>query len=505
MIAGLVDLFVWLLLLKSFFLPLFIIPTGSMAATLNGAHAVHTCPNCGTQYTVGFHTPTGPDVVQCPNCRWQELTARVRPDGVRLIKQAGDRIVVHGWKFDLGGRFGPKRWDVVVFKNPNQPYENYIKRLIGLPNETIEVIDGDIWVRSSGDEAMHVARKTPQAQRSLWFVYYDHDHLPAEPARNHAQRGPWVEYYPHFVELRPDSGWTDLATRTPRFDGLRKPAASIQFVTERSNTIRPGQIWDVYAYNAIYREFENPRPNVVSDVRLSATVAIEQGDGYVELSITKYSDRFAARLHRDGRLIVLHEPSDGPTQIWLDRRLPGLAGPVELSIGHADYQLVVTADGREVFRSTPQQYGIDAAEARRRARLRVSPTIRITAADVRAHLAHVRIDRDVHYTVSDGRMALRGGQGVLGRPVRTGPEAYFCMGDNSPSSLDGRWWTADQVGPHLRRRLDQGRYVVGTVPADQMIGQAFFVYWPGFLPLRVPLLPREPTVLPNFGRVRWIH
>ena len=66
-IASFVELFVWLLVLKSFFLPLFIIPTGSMAETLSGAHATYTCPNCGYEYPVGFHDPEGPRIVQCPN------------------------------------------------------------------------------------------------------------------------------------------------------------------------------------------------------------------------------------------------------------------------------------------------------------------------------------------------------------------------------------------------------------------------------------------------------
>ena len=77
--ASFIGFFVYLLILKSFFLPLFIIPTGSMAETLYGAHAMHTCPNCGTEYAVGWQQPPdGGDaraayhpVVQCPNCRWR--------------------------------------------------------------------------------------------------------------------------------------------------------------------------------------------------------------------------------------------------------------------------------------------------------------------------------------------------------------------------------------------------------------------------------------------------
>ena len=73
--ASFISFFIYLLILKSFFLPLFIIPTGSMAATLCGAHAVHTCPNCGVEYAIGYVEQWPPGyqpVVQCPNCRWRE-------------------------------------------------------------------------------------------------------------------------------------------------------------------------------------------------------------------------------------------------------------------------------------------------------------------------------------------------------------------------------------------------------------------------------------------------
>ena len=57
------------------------------------------------------------------------------------------------------------------------------------------------------------------------------------------------------------------------------------------------------------------------------------------------------------------------------------------------------------------------------------------------------------------------------------------------------------LGPHLRAAYEQGTYELGTVPADQMIGRAFFVYWPGFMPLS----SKGPNLLPDLGRVRWIH
>ncbi|MFO1003730.1 MAG: S26 family signal peptidase [Planctomycetaceae bacterium] len=43
----------------------------------------------------------------------------------------GDRIVVNKQVLNY------RRFDVVVFKNPEEPHVNYIKRLVGLPGETV--------------------------------------------------------------------------------------------------------------------------------------------------------------------------------------------------------------------------------------------------------------------------------------------------------------------------------------------------------------------------------
>lgn len=519
-IASFVDLFVWLLVLKSFFLPLFIIPTGSMAETLAGAHATHTCPNCGCEYAVNFRTSAGPHVVQCPNCRYQQEARRPdNPDGVRLNEKAGDRIVVHGWPYDIGGRFGPRRWDVVVFKNPNEPDINYIKRLIGLPGETIELIDGDIFVKGQHDDALHLARKTPQAQRSLWFPYYDHDYPPRESTqdwvgRQENKRSRWPAYHPRWVARSDQSGWEKVDTRTPRFNGTELPHSQIQFVTRDDDDTRPGRIFDVYGYNAYERDLRGPVYNDVTDVRLSTDVEIEDGDGYVELSISKYDDFFYARLHADGRLTLEHARSPaGQRELWGQQHMGLPARPIQFALGHADYRVAVEIDGRTALESSPARYSIMPKLARQRSplvrrpgQIPPAPRIRIAAQRVQAAFAHLLIERDVYYVSANlrDRGVIPGGRpgtATQGHPITLKDDAYFVCGDNSPASHDSRAWSEQELGPHLRAAYTDGKYDIGTVPADQMIGRAFFVYWPGFLPLGNTGL----NILPDLGRLRWIN
>ncbi len=83
-----------------------------------------------------------------------------------------------------------------------------------------------------------------------------------------------------------------------------------------------------------------------------------------------------------------------------------------------------------------------------------------------------------------------------------GKDEFFCIGDNTPSSYDGRYWS--EVDPWVQQRYFGGmtqprRY--GVVPRELMMGRAFFVYYPG----PYALTDRGRKVFPNFGDMRFIH
>lgn len=115
-------------------------------------------------------------------------------------------------------------------------------------------------------------------------------------------------------------------------------------------------------------------------------------------------------------------------------------------------------------------------------------------------LAHLLLERDVHYKNS-APTGLPRGWGTTGNPIFLREGEYFVLGDNSPASQDSRLWT--QPGAYL---LERGAgYQVGTVPADQLIGKAFFVYWPsGYRINWLPIL-KDFGVIPNVGKMRWIR
>jgi hypothetical protein len=241
----------------------------------------------------------------------------------------------------------------------------------------------------------------------------------------------------------------------------------------------------------------------VTDVRLSTDVQLRSGDGYIELAISKYDHVFYARLHSDGRLTLEHGSVGSPERKpWAATTISLPSHPVRLALGHADYHVAVDVDDVTVLESSDEQYNVAPEVARQLSARNTPPTIRIAAERIEASLAHLLIERDVHYTsglLRDGQT--QPGTGTQGHPITLNDDAYFMCGDNSPGSHDSRAWSAADLGPHLRAAYEAGTYKLGTVPADQLIGRAFFVYWPGFMPLGA----RGPNLLPDLGRVRWIN
>lgn len=464
------------LIFQSFLVEQFFIPTGSMAQTLLGAHATCTCPACGCEFDFA-PLRNGPPLasdfayppeVMCPNC---QLRMTVTPKDAP--SKGGDRILVHKWPYALGGPFRPQRWDVIVFRDPANPRQHYIKRVVGLPHESIELVDGDVFIDG------HIARKPPHVQRTMWFPVFDQDHLP--PADNSSGRQPrWIAPDPPGEH---DERWFGMQTRVVRYDGLDSTPRTLAFNPDTG----PEYLRDVYAYN------RGSSHTFVGDVRIVSELTLRDGDGWCRWVLTRPPHRLYAQVSADGNLkLVLTPHADvGAERILDECKIAPLPRnrPIAVEFAHVDWRAILKIDGREVLTTAATDYGPDLVA------LRASPRHRpigvgVVACNLQLELRGLRVDRDVHYTCHPDRAR----RAFSGRPFELLGDEYFVLGDNSPDSHDSREWY--KAGPHLPED-----YRIGTVRADQIVGQAAFVYLPG-------LLSRDIGTrwsIPDVGRVRFVR
>jgi signal peptidase I len=179
-IESIVVAFILAFMFKTFEAEAFVIPTGSMAPTLYGRNKSAICPMCHTAFTIGAsdEVETETDYVIpgaridsaiCPNCRYRLDNKDIY--NVPVFK--GDGILVNKFSFEIRD---PQRWQVVVFKYPEEPKTNYIKRCVGLPNETICIRQGNVYGKND-QGAWEILRKDdPNKQRVLQMNVYDNDH-----------------------------------------------------------------------------------------------------------------------------------------------------------------------------------------------------------------------------------------------------------------------------------------------------------------------------------------
>jgi signal peptidase I len=550
--------FILAFIFRAFVVEAFVIPTGSMAPTLLGAHMRFRCYDCGYRFPVNFSGPEtqGNEItiratagenrtyqVSCPNCGYRfPGDSPEDPDNAATNPPLhyGDRILVLKYLYLFEQ---PHRWDVVVFKSPHdhltQDYsQNYIKRLVGLPGESVMILDGNIYISrdKSGNpplDSFEVQTKPRHVQESLWRIVYDNDYHPRGLPRNDRDVGgkrlqsfrhPWVPIDPAAP------GWS-IGDGQPgqRHFTFDNSSASAELAFDPYANPHAFSLTDWLAYNANEAGPwpQGQSPNTINDVKLSFVYHRRSGDGPFRAQITTFQPHASYEQSPNPRMESSR--ADDPTRrvdhvfeariadehvtLLVDNKHVGEAvklarpnDPIHVELINCDYRASVYIDGEEVLSSSPADLRPDIARLLEAFENRqVTPPAKVKLVGDRQNcvVSHVSLWRDIYYLNRGER-----GSDFERRPQWGSPadrpqnlahldqDQFFVLGDNSAVSLDARYWNDPIVLPKEELNVK-----AGVVPRRFMLGKAFFVYWPaGYRPMGLPV-----SLVPNFGEMRFIH
>jgi len=321
-----------------------------------------------------------------------------------------------------------ERFDLVVLRRPAERAP-FIKRVVGLPGERVQIVGGDLLVNG--------ARLPAATPRPAPIPVFD------------TRTGSFSAEFQFSEELwteTPD-GWLLDSARPEPLEGygvacFRHP------VTDGFASVEGGFMTGLRA---------------VGDLVLESEVRLEEPGGMLVWSISEGGDRFEVRLEDGSARLVLLAPdpedplapnteellAEGPFAMppgrWTQLRLASLDDVVSLDLRESG------TGGSARLRLEVPHHADSAPQGSQDPSYRhVQPRACLGGAAVKASFRDVRVLRDLHYT----NLGAYG----LAEPLNLGPGEIFVLGDNSADSADGREW--------------------GAVRLDEVLGFAEAVVWP---------------------------
>ena len=553
----LISLAAAVVMFRTFAVEGYMISTGSMAPHLYGYTKRVRCPSCGYRFAFGVAydrsvrsvsaasksaddlpvnadvapdgratstIPTGPPpgrrYAVCPNCGQEAI------DVSSLPRTQGDQLLVHKNAYQFRS---PRRWEVVVFRNPGQPTQAYVKRVVGLPGETVRIVDGDVYADGV------IQRKTFSQQRAIRIPVYDHNHAPrpdttwqprwvtgsetnpwtaeghgfvvnAVVNRNRgdgasSDEAPWsLLTYRHWI--RSGGGQRTTVVLRPGYERLKLPhgisptvtfdpqtrrlscrgalsAASrdnLLALSHRSDFAESVQrlyaeshlapVTDVYGYN---RPEIDSRRSVVRDLMMSLRLEVRGGQGTFRLQMTDGWHMYNCDLSAASRTVSLRIDDARKPVRSARLRAQVVSEPLHIEMSLMDRQVLVAVNGQQVF----SPWNRDATDGNSRPPRR---PVRIGVRNLSARVDDLELFRDVYYTRKNG-----------GRPFKLSANAYYVLGDNSPVSFDSRSWNHP------------------AVTRDSFIGKPFLVHLPS-RPGKIRLGRWKANIrVPDFSRIHYIR
>ncbi|MCC6125543.1 MAG: signal peptidase I [Pirellulales bacterium] len=420
-----------------------------MAPTLLGEHRQVVCGDCGIEFSCdSSYRPVAPRAV-CPNCGFAGNDLESPSD------LSGDRVLVDRSAY----RFrAPRRWEAVAFRHPRQFAELAVKRVVGLPGETVEIRRGDVYIDG------RIARKPLALQFALA--------IPVDDANFASEKLP-----PRWQGENEASRWKIAGeTKGKRRLFCESPADSCDwFVYRHARRLagpearaEPAPVEDTLAYNQ-----NRPRRvedvHAVCDLLLSFQLAKIEGGGKFFIRATDGRTVFRVELDNAKKVVAVFR-DDIPLEIAGSSR--PLKDGMRIAVSLFDRQFLLAFDDREVLALPLEEVAEEPPS-----------TVEPFALGVRglsAIVEDLRVFRDVYYTEPIGRVPCGWG----GVPIVLGGDEYYVLGDNSPISEDSRTW---------------GRHA--PILCNSLLGKPLAVIFPA----RSDSFFGRRFQIPDLGRIRYIR
>ena len=273
-----------MLILRYFVAEAYVVPTGSMAPTILGFHWELECPNCHDRFSVGMDESgrlAGRPV--CPNCGQEEF------DASQGVEANGDRLLVQKFLFDLRN---PRRWEVAVFQSPVEPDQAYVKRIVGLPGEAIQIVDGDVWIDGT------IAPKSIEEVRAMRVPVFDNRFQPRDAARFPR----WKFRGERSRRFNPVTGWKAEGSRFVHETAPGRDLGMdwLEYRHWDPGRSRYGPIHDHYPYNG----GDQRDGNVVRDLVLECGLSVRNDVASVQVRVSHGADLFLISVPVDGKSAV---------------------------------------------------------------------------------------------------------------------------------------------------------------------------------------------------------
>jgi signal peptidase I len=378
---------------------------------------------------------------------------------------------------------------MVVFHCPDPEPEEYrkpyVKRVAGLPGESILIIDGDIY--ADGE----LARKGYAEVRETRVVVFDMEYV--------ARPGGWnqrwlLEPTENDPRLPVISGRTAepadsdvVASAMLTLDAMRatQPVISVSYRHWNHDTrqVEPITVWN--SYDGVPLAFGKPAFDSLDSAHdfsfeCEIEVVASSGEGSFACWLTDGLDLVSTTIpvgRKTTHAATMEHDGRGRIAEAGDVRLAP-ATTYRLEFSFVDRRAILAIDGRVALPPAD----LPPADA---ARARVFRPLWLEARGCKVVLRNIKLFRDIHYTQF-------GTHGVYDQmnqphPAVMGPDEYFVLGDNSGNSQDSRKWPRPGV------------------PEGEIIGKPFLIHQP-LRPAQMTIGGRErhyQTV--DWSRLRWLH